>query len=120
MEVDESIRNKITSLGLIVLNNEIEIDRIKNALIHIYAPWSGPSLIRTREFFNFIEKSELNKKIEIYFLYNDLITKLKYMKFLNNHGMGETIVLKEGQVMYRSQFGYPIEELKIQVDKIKR
>jgi hypothetical protein len=117
--VEDYIQNKIVDLGFIKIEKDDEVDKINNGLIHIHATWSVASINRTEEIFQLLENLHLPKSIKRYYLDNDLITNPTYIKMLNNHGFGETIILKDGQIIYSTKFGKSLNELIDYIYKLK-
>ncbi|MCB9230598.1 MAG: hypothetical protein H6581_03000 [Bacteroidia bacterium] len=117
--MENYFQEMITLLGFTVIKSEHEIDAIHNGLIHIHAVWSGPAIMRTKEIFELLKNLNLRESINLYYLDNDLIKTLKYIKLLNNHGYGETIIIKDGQIIYSTKFGKPLNELIDYIGKTK-
>lgn len=117
--MENYIQEMIKKLGFNIIKSKKEVDDINNGLIHIYAEWSEPSVMRTKEIFELLNSLNLPKSINRYYLDNDLIETSKYIKILNNHGYGETIIIKDGQIIYLTKFGQPVNELIEFIEKLK-
>jgi hypothetical protein len=109
--MENYIQEMIKKLGFKIIKSEKDIDDINDGLIHIYAEWSGPSIMRTKEIFELLDNLNLPESIDRYYLDNDLIETPKYVKMLGNYGYGETIIIKEGHLIFSTKFGKPSNEL---------